>query len=181
MTAPGRKARLPAALLLLAALYAGLAAAPAARAQAPEADCPLPSDELTASLVRWIGARAGYEVAPVLADPPEIGFCEAGDPIPYGADTLFVEPHERGFYDRANRRITLVLPWSESAPRDVAVLLHELVHDIQFLNRSWDCPAATEWEAYSLQARWLGEQGIDTDFDWAQIALHSRCPGEVHP
>jgi hypothetical protein len=61
------------------------------------------------------------------------------------------------------------------------VLLHELVHAVQFDNRSWDCLGAPEWQAYKMQEAWLAEHGISADFDWLLIYMQSRCPRDIHP
>ena len=134
-----------------------------------------------AGLLAWIADVTDYDVSASLADPPEIDFCDTGDWVAYEGDSVLVEDSLRAVYDLTRRRILIVRPFDAGQPRDLSVLLHELVHDVQYLNRSWDCPNATEWQAYKLQEQWLAEQGIDAGFDWLQIYFLSRCPRDVHP
>jgi hypothetical protein len=65
--------------------------------------------------------------------------------------------------------------WGERHPPH----LHELIHDVQLLNRDWDCAGSTEWEAYRLQDQWLQEQGVILPFDWPAIRRLSECPPDV--
>jgi hypothetical protein len=154
----------------------------AATAQSPQPDeCVRPSPDLVEELLGWIGAASGYDISSSLADPPEILFCAEGDVLHYpGGDTL-IEPNERGLYDFEDRIIYLVAPWRPDDPRQVSVLLHELVHDVQFRNRGFECPNASEWEAYELQEAWLAERGIHAEIDWLQVWFWSKCPGGPHP
>lgn len=165
------------------ALAAALAAASPAPAEiAPErADCARPAPDLIAELLDWIGAASGYDVKKAKADPPAIFFCDEGDVLAYPGGNALVEPGERGVYDYEARVIYLVGPWDPENPRQRSVLLHELVHDVQFTNRSWACPNATEWEAYKLQEAWMAEQGLVAEFDWLQIWFWSKCGESPHP
>lgn len=61
------------------------------------------------------------------------------------------------------------------------MLLHDLVHFVQFLNRGYECPQAADWEAYQLQAQWLEARGVEPGFDWLHVYFMSRCPHDVHP
>jgi len=178
--------RLASALLCLALLCLALPAPAPAPAQeaGPAADCILPAPPTAAlieELVDWIGAETAYDIAPTRADPPAVTFCAQGEVIDYEGADLLVEPDLRAAYDLSDRRIFLVLPWDPGNPRDVSALLHELIHDVQLRNRSWDCPQQPEWEAYKLQARWLTQRGIDPGFDWLVIFLRARCPRDIHP
>lgn len=167
--------------LLLVALCALLPALPRAEIAVEHAFCLRPSDALVQELLDWIGAASGYDVAGARADPPAIFFCDEGDVLDYPGGTAVVEPGERGVYDYEARVIYLVGPWSPEDPRQRSVLLHELVHDVQFANRAWECPNATEWEAYKLQEAWMAEQGLVAEFDWVRIWFWSKCAGSPHP
>ena len=62
------------------------------------------------------------------------------------------------------------------------MLLHELYHHRQVEARHWYCPEAMEWDAYRVQAGFLGALGEDGGFDWVRLALISSCtPGDHHP
>ena len=169
---------LTAALVFGAAAF--ICAVPEAVADTVD-DCTPPPPGLVQDLYDWIGANSDYEVAAAKADPPEIIFCIEGEEVPYGAKTTMISPREMGIFDFEERRIYLVAPWRVEVPRDVGVLLHELVHDVQFLNRDWPCPGATEIEAYKLYEDWLAEQGVEIELNWLMIYMWARCPRDIHP
>lgn len=59
-----------------------------------------------------------------------------------------------------------------------SVILHELVHFIQYqhrLNEQADCPNALEKDAYNLQGRYMDFFHIPKNFDQGTIALRSMC------
>jgi hypothetical protein len=151
-----------------------------ARADQAAAHVP-PSAALVRELTLWIAAETGYDVTRTLDDPPEIVFCDPGERVPYEDDTILVEQDLEGAYDLPARRIYLVAPWTPDAVRDQAVLLHELIHDVQFSAREWECITAPEWEAYQLTAKWLAAHRVEPGFDWLQIYFLSRCPRDIHP
>ena len=132
-------------------------------------------------LVQWIGTHTDYDISTTLARPPGISFCDDGTDISYEGEEVMVDPLLRAAYDMEARRIHLVRPWHASNARDLSSLLHELIHDVQYLNRDWSCKEEPEWEAYKLQETWLAEQGMQSGFNWTQILLFSRCPRDTHP
>ena len=160
------------ALLVLAVPYT---------APGEDIDCHKPTPELVQELTGWIADHTTYDTSGTINHPPEIQSCEVGQVIDYLTAPTLVEPSDRALYDISLRKIYLVEPWRATDPLDVATLLHELIHDVQFLNRTWECPNATEWEAYKLHAEWLEEQGIDPGLDWFAIYLLSRCPKDIDP
>jgi len=144
--------------------------------------CPAPElAPLIADLAAWIADNSTLDTAGLETMPPEVVFCAPQDHIAYAGGELIVEKDLLAAYDLTARRIYLVEPWDIADPLAIATLLHELVHAAQFDSLEWDCQQAAEWQAYRLQAAWLGQQGIDPGFDWAAIALRSLCPSEVHP
>lgn len=87
----------------------------------------------------------------------------------------------RGLYDSESETIYLVEPWSPDNPRDISVLLHEMVHHRQ-TGKHWYCEQAQEWRAYQIQAQWLAEQQIADGFFWPAILLLSSCTKrDIHP
>ena len=143
--------------------------------------CVRPPKALVAELVDWIRAATQYDVSRTRADPPVILFCDEGDTLDYAGGTTLIEPGEGGVYDYAARVIYIVAPWDPEDTWQRSILLHEIVHDVQFLNRSWPCPNATEIEAYELQDAWLLENGVQHDFNWLAIWFWAQCPGGPHP
>ena len=148
---------------------------------APLADLPLVTQEVLDELVGWIALHTVYDVSATYRDPPLVTFCDIGETVRYEGSDLLIDETLRAAYDASDRHIHIVLPWRAEDTFDRSVLLHELIHDVQLLNRDWDCIGAPEWEAYKLQDRWLREHGIAHDFDWLVIYMLSRCPKDIHP
>lgn len=147
----------------------------------PQPDPARLPDPLVADLLDWIAAETAYEVSAIRDDPPAVTFCDRGDAIFYEDLEVLVGDDIFGLYDANRRRIVLVRPWDAADPRDRGVLLHELVHRVQLSNRTWECLSAPEYEAYTLQAHYLEQHGIDPGFDWLHIYFLSKCPVGIHP
>jgi hypothetical protein len=139
------------------------------------------SEAILSKLIGWIGDRTNYDISRALHHLPTVSFCDPESEISYEGETIIVDPMIGAAYDMEVRHIHLVRPWSPSNTRDLSTLLHELVHDIQYLNRTWSCNGEPEWEAYKLQEAWLEEQGVRSDFNWPQILLLSSCRRDIHP
>lgn len=138
-------------------------------------------DALVDRLLRWIGEHTEYEVASTRESPPTVTFVEVGESIECSGEEVVVEEGPHAIYDRSTRRVHIVSPWNALDTVDQSVLLHELVHDVQFDSRHWYCPEATEWEAYRLQDAWLAEHELESGFDWMHVYFLSRCPRDMHP
>lgn len=151
---------------------------------APRPDCPEPMAPEAAdveALLDWIGAATGYDTSATRSDLPLIRFCQRGDTIPYGDETMLVDPPLQGAYDPTFRVIYLVRPWDAANLWDRSVLLHELLHAVQIDARPWPCINATETEAYETQRRWLAEHGVTWEFDPLAVWFYARCPRDHHP
>lgn len=183
VTRVSRTLRSGAAALLCAG--AVLATAGRSAAQPAAEDCRSPrqaeAEALAGDLLDWIAANTVYDVTETRAALPWIAFCAPGDVLSYEGAPVLVDPHLEAAYDAKARTIHLVDPWTPEDPFARSVLLHELIHDVQLLNRDWPCLGAPEWEAYKLQEQWLLEHGIEHDFDWLYIYFTSKCPRDVHP
>jgi hypothetical protein len=131
------------------------------------------------ALQRWLDANGPY---PRRTAPPRIRLIlpEAAAALEGAAEARYLGA-ARGLFDPATGTVYLIKPWNPRNPRDVSVLLHELVHHRQAPGH-WYCPQAQEWDAYRLQARWLEELGIEAGFYWPAIALESSCVRrDIHP
>ena len=139
------------------------------------------ADSTVAALVRWIGDHTDYDVTGTLRNPPQTKFCSTGEIINYEGKKVVVDKELVAAYDRINRVIYLVRPWSPSNLLDISRVLHELIHDVQFTNRRCQCKGKPEWETYHLQSKWLAEHGVEKRFDWNKIFFMSQCPEDVLP
>jgi Domain of unknown function (DUF6647) len=139
------------------------------------------SREVVRDLIEWIGQNTNYDIERSLTNPPSVSFCDTGETIEYEAMEIVVDAQLRAAYDAKIRHVFLVRPWDASDTMDQSRLLHELIHDVQYLNRGWNCLQEPEWEAYKLQEMWLAQNGLDANFDWLQIFFASRCPRDIHP
>ena len=127
-------------------------------------------------LIGWIALHTSYDVLLAYQTPATLSFCDVGEAIAYDNSKLIVEKPLRAAFDRAQRHIYLVQPWSFVNIVDQSVLLHEMIHDIQYYNKDWECAGAAEPEAYRLQEKWLLEYRINPGFDWQVILERSKCP-----
>lgn len=67
--------------------------------------------------------------------------------------------------------------WDPEDSTQVSLLVHELVHHAQlFMSRTWACPNAKETMAYTLQNRWLEQQGHAAFVNVAWINRVASCP-----
>ncbi len=68
-------------------------------------------------------------------------------------------------YDTIKEIIYLPAKWNPDNIKDQSILLHELVHYMQWKNKiypkQYGCRAETEKEAYDLQEKFLAESGMD--------------------
>jgi hypothetical protein len=168
--------QIPAALLMLAALATG------ALGSERSTDLALPAEALKIALIEWIGANSDYDVSAIRVRPPAVKFCEHGTTLVYQGKAIHFGDRLNGVYDETTEQICLAKPWNASNTKDRGILLHELVHHVQYQSKSWACAKATEWEAYKLQEAWLLEKGAEPGFNWMYILLASSCtPRDVHP
>lgn len=137
----------------------------------------LPQQTLVASLERWIDENTDL---PPADRPARIQLGSSEDDLTGDAARL-IGNRVRGLYDPDTGVITLMRPWDANNPVDVSVLLHELIHHRQS-RRHYYCPAAREYPAYKLQARWLAERNLTLDVNWIGVVLASSCaPRDIHP
>jgi len=58
--------------------------------------------------------------------------------------------------------VYLLDTWRADGIRDRSILLHEIVHHLQYLNGiKASCAAEEERQAFELQIKWLRDQGVE--------------------
>lgn len=167
------------AAFVAAVLCLPTGAATAADTAAPVAAnaAPVPA-ALLEKLAHWLDTRSEYDRP---ATAPRIVFVSAAAAMALHGVADRSGGRLRGLYDPDTLTIYLTEPWSADKPRDVAVLVHELVHHRQ-AGQHWYCPQAQEWRAYQLQSQWLRSRGILDAFYWPAIVLQSSCAKrDIHP
>jgi hypothetical protein len=139
------------AAAIAAMLFAGSLSR--AGADAPSAEFLSRVDEL----VRWIAAQSGYpatfRAAPkfVFLSPQTIKHSFAGSLMGYA---------EKQDIKAAQNKDLIILPSTFTLGRDDYMLLHELVHYLQYESgRAFDCIEEREREAYRLQTAFVIETG----------------------
>lgn len=122
--------------------------------------------ELMAALMVWINAYNGLPIPPDLPQIVRAERCEI-ERFAYGDASRQCSRYGVGVqaaYD--NNRVYLQHTWSASNLRDVALLLHELVHHMQAASgKTFDrvqCPPSElEKPAYETQLAWLRAAGVE--------------------
>jgi len=85
-------------------------------------------------------------------------------------------------YSRETHIVYLRDTWNPDNLFDRSLLVHELVHHLQMLNKlRMACPEEYEAQAYQLQIEWLREQGIQDPYKLlglTELAIDSlsQCP-----
>jgi hypothetical protein len=83
-------------------------------------------------------------------------------------------------YDPKKREILLPLGWSAITPAEQSVLVHEMVHHLQYsAHIKFNCPQELEPAAYKAQEKWLQLFGksLESEFglDGFTILVNSNC------
>ena len=92
------------------------------------------------------------------------------------------DPIVEALYSSKNHTVYLPDSWHSNDLRDRSILLHELVHHLQYLNHvKVTCKSEYEFQAFKLQAAWLSEQGVEYPLDLMGVDLRyvlmlSHCP-----
>lgn len=148
--------------------------------------------ELMIALMVWVSGLVGYAVP----EPPHVVWesewtmrCMAWDAeygaCPPSAEQSVTPPDVGAWYDPQERAVHLRDGWSAGDPRDVATLVHELVHHMQFAagrDREVECVGQLEPEAYRVGARWLASQGRESldPVNELFVLFASLCRGDWH-
>ena len=143
------------------------------------------SDHDLTSMVEWIESNSKYSYN--------------GEPLPkielHSAQQICrvvfpdAEPHAdcniAGYFDHETNLIVISDTVTEYMVEDhfyEVVLLHELVHFLQYRNGEYEraeCKQALERDAFELQDQWIDEQGIDPEQknDPLFVIFVTMCPG----
>ena len=118
-------------------------------------------------LIDWIVIKTGWTAREV----PPIRF------VPYAElEQIFTggkrsDLHVEALYSDKDHAVYLPDTWRADDLRDRSILLHELVHHLQYLNKvKTECPSEFEWQAVELQIEWLQEQGVEDPLEFLGIS-----------
>ena len=98
----------------------------------------------------------------------------------FGFEPEAIQMHS--LYSRETHIVYLRDTWNPDNLFDRSLLVHELVHHLQMLNKlRMACPEEYEAQAYQLQIEWLREQGIQDPYKLlglTELAIDSlsQCP-----
>ena len=130
---------------------------------------------LIASLLLWIGAETSYNVD---LPHPEIMQIEKPklEEIFYGSSKDGASDLH-AFYNIETDVIYLSSEWNMHNAFDRGVLLHELIHYVQDMNKvPYDCVGQLEAEVYPLQEKYMLEMhGVKFEYDEFFVKLLSLC------
>lgn len=133
--------------------------------------------ELMLGLLLWIGANTDYTVTTALPNivmTEKYNMCAA---YGIGEKGRCDAARLHGFYDK-NMTIYLRNGFDVANADDVSMLLHELVHYVQWLNGAnrTTCLGMLEVEAYELQDAWRAKAGLGPGIDeFRKILLAASC------
>ena len=95
---------------------------------------------------------------------------------------LSAAPEVYAYYNDASRTIYLPAGWSAASPKDVSILVHELVHHLQNAEGAkFGCPQEREKDAYRAQRAWLQlfDLSLEQEFelDGLTLLVRTNCMG----
>jgi len=152
-------------------------------------------DSLLAMIALWLSFNFSL---PAISDPPKIEIVSAQD-ILFKRHSAFTPQAQQALlaagrgsntsgkgrqavaiYDEGARTIFLTEGWSGKSPADLSVLVHEMVHHMQSMNKmTYACPAAREELAYAAQDKWLNMFGRNLfdefDLDAFTLKVSTTC------
>ncbi len=134
--------------------------------------------ELIVALLTWIAAETGLVMPPA----PSIEWVSK-EQISEQAFGRGWRAHDdvRALYNGNAATVYLLKDWNGADLRNRSVLLHELVHHVQFFHHlPYECAARRERQAYDLTVKWLRSEGITDpytvmDTDEYTIVAMSDC------
>jgi hypothetical protein len=141
---------------------------------------------LLTTLILWLSANFGL---PATADHPHIIYESpakitalryGGIPEHTSANAQSSHRQVISIYNPATKTIYLPKEWAGQTPAELSVLVHELVHHLQEIQKQkFSCPQEREQLAYEAQDRWLRMFGSDLskefEIDPFTIIVLSTC------
>jgi len=154
------------ATLTLQGAWAGQPPPPASA----ESSAPATSG-LVSEFMDWISERTGDGLKP--CPLPRVNHTTSAEIARKWYGWAMPEGHVvkvLALYEHPQKTIYLSSAFDADALLDKSVLLHEVVHMLQHCNGiAFECHAASEPQAYELQAKWLEEQGVDDP--WGSMGI----------
>jgi dienelactone hydrolase len=150
--------------------------------------------EFLMAIVTWLSANcdlpANYDLPAIrYASPVEITYMRHGaftvadrERVAAAQKALPADSQNStvAIYDHKNHAIVLPTGWTATTPAEQSIVVHELVHHLQYTAQlKFACPQEREFAAYKAQDKWLqlfgrtleGEFGIDG----FTILANSQC------
>lgn len=131
-------------------------------------------NNLTIELINWINQNSHFDYN-IHNGLPSIEFIdEERTKNIYGDYWEYIE----AFYDKDNKKILIRDNIDLSSIYGKSVLLHELVHFIQYQNgidKKVECRSMLERDAYDIQREYLDNYNIPKPFDEFTILMRSKC------
>jgi hypothetical protein len=122
--------------------------------------------EEAASSIAWIVEKTGWTVR----EAPLIRFLPYAELVKIFSGGKATDYHVDALYSETDHTIYLPDSWRPDDLHDRSILLHEVVHHLQYLNNvKVTCQTEYEYQAIELQVTWLREQGVDDPLDLLHI------------
>jgi hypothetical protein len=133
--------------------------------------------EILTALMIWLGANTPFDVN---HDIPKVLFLsqEQMEDLYYTNEEKDNFPNQlHGLYDKDSDTIILPDNWDRRDPWDLGVLVHEMVHYLQDMNKiEFECTAQMEKDAWPIQQRYLKEKhNFVWDYDGLWYLAISTC------
>ena len=132
--------------------------------------------EILTALMIWLGANTPFDTN---HDIPKVLFLTQTqmEELYYPEDQEKMPNKLHGLYDRESETIILSETWDRRDPWDLAVLLHEMVHYLQDMNKvEFECTAQMERDAWPIQQKYLREKhNFEWDYDGLWYMVISTC------
>jgi len=114
--------------------------------------------KIVAGLIAWIIGKAEWAVC----EAPPIRFIPYAELVKKFTGGKPTDFRVEALYSDQDHSIYLLDGWRADDLRDRSILLHELVHHLQYLNHvKATCKSEYEIQAVKLQVAWLREQGVE--------------------